>query len=152
MGRESCTDVRGFAVAEGERDSFAGGVTRAGAGVMDRTSVWGRERQVARCVCGRTSALTTRSAALPYYGAMSLFWMRSVLCAALIAAPLAAQSTTVLENPLIRVIDALDVPHRKTALHKHDLNRVMIYITSGDLDVTSEDGKVDHQLRSAKIS
>jgi quercetin dioxygenase-like cupin family protein len=76
---------------------------------------------------------------------MSFLQVRSVLCAALIAAPMAAQSTTVLENPLIRVIDALDVPHRKTALHKHDFNRVMIYITSGDLDVTGEDGRTDHQ-------
>ena len=62
-----------------------------------------------------------------------------------ITVPLAAQSSTVLENPLVRVIDALDVPHRKTALHKHDFNRVMIYITAGDLDVTGEDGHTDHQ-------
>lgn len=56
-----------------------------------------------------------------------------------------AQSTTVLENPSVRILDALDRPHQKTALHKHDFNRVMIYITAGDLDVTSEDGKTDHQ-------
>jgi uncharacterized RmlC-like cupin family protein len=42
-------------------------------------------------------------------------------------------------------LDALDRPHQKTALHKHDFNRVMIYITAGDLDVTGEDGKTEHQ-------
>jgi quercetin dioxygenase-like cupin family protein len=71
--------------------------------------------------------------------------MLRCLLLTLIAAPLAAQSTTVLENPLIRVIDALDIPHRKTAMHKHDFNRVMIYVTAGDLDVTGADGRTDHQ-------
>jgi hypothetical protein len=31
-----------------------------------------------------------------------------------------------------------DVPHKKSGLHKHDLNGVMIYLTAGDLDVTPE--------------
>jgi quercetin dioxygenase-like cupin family protein len=70
--------------------------------------------------------------------------MRLLLCLAL--APLVfGQSTNVLENPTVRVLDALGRPHQKTALHKHDFNRVMIYITAGDLDVTSEDGKTEHQ-------
>ena len=71
---------------------------------------------------------------------LPLRWVVLACCPAVFA-----QSTTVLENPLIKVIDALDVPHRKTALHKHDFNRVMIYITAGDLDVTGEDGRTDHQ-------
>jgi quercetin dioxygenase-like cupin family protein len=70
--------------------------------------------------------------------------MRWVFC--LVFLPmLSCQSTTVHENPTVRVLDALDRPHQKTALHKHDFNRVMIYITAGDLDVTSEDGKTEHQ-------
>jgi hypothetical protein len=76
---------------------------------------------------------------------MSFLPFRWLACLALIAAPLTAQSNTVLENPFIRVIDAVDVPHRKTALHKHDFNRVMIYITPGNLDITGEDGHTDHQ-------
>jgi len=71
--------------------------------------------------------------------------MSLVLRLLALALPLAAQSTTVLDNACVRVIDALDRPHQKTALHKHDFNRVMIYITSGDLDVTTEDGHTDHQ-------
>jgi quercetin dioxygenase-like cupin family protein len=58
---------------------------------------------------------------------------------------LLAQSTAVIENPTVRVLDALDRPRQKTALHKHDYNRVMIYVTAGDLDVTGEDGKTEHQ-------
>src|SRR5215468_10687447 len=63
----------------------------------------------------------------------------------LVAPTVLAQSTTVLENASVRVIHALDRPHQKTALHKHDANRVMIYLTAGDLDVTTEDGHTDHQ-------
>ena len=71
--------------------------------------------------------------------------MRLALAVLGTAFSLAGQSTTVLENPTVRVIDALDRPHQKTALHKHEFNRVMIYLTAGDLDVTSEDGKTEHQ-------
>jgi quercetin dioxygenase-like cupin family protein len=64
---------------------------------------------------------------------------------ALLAAGLYAQTKTVVENATVRVLDAVDRPHQKTALHKHDFNRVMIYLTAGDLDVTTEDGHTDHQ-------
>lgn len=64
---------------------------------------------------------------------------------ALLASGLYAQSSTILENPAVRVISAVDRPHQKSALHKHDANRVMIYLTAGDLDVTTEDGRTDHQ-------
>ncbi|MBS1855517.1 MAG: cupin domain-containing protein [Acidobacteria bacterium] len=70
--------------------------------------------------------------------------MRFLLCLAFLPA-LAAQSTTVLDNPTVRVIDALDQPHRKGALHKHDYPRVMIYLTDGDLDIATQDGHVEHQ-------
>jgi quercetin dioxygenase-like cupin family protein len=68
-----------------------------------------------------------------------------VLTLALWAPGLRAQSSTIIENPTIKVISAVDRPHQKTALHKHDYNRVMIYLTAGDLDVTTEDGHADHQ-------
>jgi quercetin dioxygenase-like cupin family protein len=61
------------------------------------------------------------------------------------AAGLFGQSKTVVDNAAVRVLEAVDRPHQKTALHKHDFNRVMIYITAGDLDVTTEDGKTEHQ-------
>lgn len=49
------------------------------------------------------------------------------------------------DNDAARVLKVTDVPHKKSALHKHELNRVMIYLTPGDLDVTAENGKVEHQ-------
>src|SRR3981189_291260 len=64
---------------------------------------------------------------------------------AVLVSGLYAQSTTTLENATVNVMTAVDHPHQKTALHKHDFNRVMIYLTAGDLDVTTEDGHTDHQ-------
>ncbi len=60
-----------------------------------------------------------------------------------IALPLAAQTATVVDNPTVRILNAVDKPHVPTALHKHDFNRVMIYLDEGDQDITI-DGKVEH--------
>lgn len=49
------------------------------------------------------------------------------------------------DNDAVQVLKVVDVPHKKGTLHRHELNRVMIYLTAGDLDVTAENGKVDHQ-------
>ena len=62
---------------------------------------------------------------------------------ALSALPLAAQTTTVVENATVRILNAVDKPHAPTPLHKHDFNRVMIYLDDGDQDITI-DGKVEH--------
>src|ERR1041385_8364034 len=61
----------------------------------------------------------------------------------LIALPLAAQTATVVDNSTVRILNAVDKPHVPTALHKHDFNRVMIYLDDGDQDITI-DGKVEH--------
>lgn len=61
-----------------------------------------------------------------------------------VAAPLWAQSATIVENPLVRILEARDLPHRKTAMHKHDANRVMIYLSAGDQDITNPDGHTEH--------
>jgi uncharacterized RmlC-like cupin family protein len=66
---------------------------------------------------------------------------RAVLC--VIPAALFAQSTTVVDNPVVRIINAIDRPHQPTPLHKHDYNRVMIYLDGGDQDITTE-GRVEH--------
>jgi len=67
------------------------------------------------------------------------------LILALTAAALYAQSNVLLDNASVRVVNAIDRPHQKGALHKHDRNRVMIYLNAGDLDITTEDGRVEHQ-------
>jgi hypothetical protein len=54
-----------------------------------------------------------------------------------------AQSTTVVDNPTVRIISAIDRPHAPGPLHKHEYNRVMIYLDNGDQDITV-DGKVEH--------
>src|SRR5271163_2073828 len=36
-----------------------------------------------------------------------------------------------IDNDQVRVIKALDQPHKKGALHEHKLNRVMIYLQAG---------------------
>jgi quercetin dioxygenase-like cupin family protein len=61
----------------------------------------------------------------------------------LIAISLAAQSTAVVDNASVRILNALDKPHAPTPLHKHDYDRVMIYLDSGDQDITAE-GRVEH--------
>jgi uncharacterized RmlC-like cupin family protein len=49
------------------------------------------------------------------------------------------------DNDRVRILNAVDRPHNKGALHKHDVNRVMIYLTPGDLDIVYQDGRTDHQ-------
>jgi len=56
--------------------------------------------------------------------------------------PLFAQANKpVLENDQVRVLVVADQPHVKGALHKHDLNRVMIYRTAGKQEITPQNGK-----------
>jgi len=46
-----------------------------------------------------------------------------------------------IDNDQVKVIRALDQPHKKGALHEHKLNRVMIYLQAGRQDITPQDGK-----------
>ena len=67
------------------------------------------------------------------------------LFASMVPALAAADDRVKFDNDAVRVLKITDVPHKKSTLHKHELNRVMIYLTAGDLDVTAENGKVEHQ-------
>lgn len=58
-----------------------------------------------------------------------------------VAACLFAQTPPALENGQVRVVTAHDVPHVKHALHEHKLNRVMVYLTAGEQDIVTQDGK-----------
>ncbi|MDE3164271.1 MAG: hypothetical protein KGN36_00550 [Acidobacteriota bacterium] len=71
--------------------------------------------------------------------------MRFLLTLVVLVPSVAAQSRTILDNPTVRVMDAIDQSRQKGALHKHDHPRVMIYLTGGDLDITTEDGRTEHQ-------
>jgi quercetin dioxygenase-like cupin family protein len=46
-----------------------------------------------------------------------------------------------IENDQVKVIRALEQPHQKTKLHKHDVNRVMIYLQAGTQDFNYQDGE-----------
>jgi quercetin dioxygenase-like cupin family protein len=52
-----------------------------------------------------------------------------------------AQTPPPIENDQVRVLTAHDEPHVKHALHEHKLNRVMIYLTAGEQDIITQDGK-----------
>src|SRR5580692_1457919 len=58
-----------------------------------------------------------------------------------VAACLFAQTPPAIENDQWRVPTALDQPHVKHALHEHKLNRVMVYLTAGEQDIITQDGK-----------
>jgi mannose-6-phosphate isomerase-like protein (cupin superfamily) len=58
---------------------------------------------------------------------------------------LAADDRVKIDNDAVRVLNVIDQPHNPSALHRHELNRVMIYLSDGDLMVRYQDGKVDAQ-------
>ena len=65
--------------------------------------------------------------------------MRSIFLA-LLPLGLTAQSTVAVDNPRVRIVSAIEQPHQATPLHKHDLNRVMIYLDNGDQDISRPAG------------
>ena len=50
------------------------------------------------------------------------------------AATLAAQNSTPIDNDQVKVIVVKQEPHKKTSLHEHKVNRVMIYLNAGKQD------------------
>jgi quercetin dioxygenase-like cupin family protein len=69
--------------------------------------------------------------------------MTQVLFGLLLA--LAADDRVKIDNDAVRVLNVVDQPHTPSALHRHEVNRVMIYLTAGDLTVRYQDGQVDQQ-------
>jgi quercetin dioxygenase-like cupin family protein len=52
-------------------------------------------------------------------------------------------SNVKLDTPQAQVILATEQPHHPSALHEHTMNRVQIYLGSGQMTLTSPTGKVD---------
>src|SRR6185369_3722959 len=69
--------------------------------------------------------------------------MRTLLLA-LLPLGLLAQTATIVDNARVRILSALDKSHQKTALHKHDFNRVMIYLDTADQDISHPDAPTEH--------
>jgi len=62
------------------------------------------------------------------------------------AATLSAQAPPPLfDDDRVRVLKVTVAPGQKSALHKHDVNRVMVYLNEGGQKLTYQDGKVDDQ-------
>jgi hypothetical protein len=54
---------------------------------------------------------------------------------------MAQDSRTVVDNDQVRVLVVNQPPHKKTALHEHKVNRVMIYLEPGSQNLDYQDGK-----------
>jgi quercetin dioxygenase-like cupin family protein len=59
----------------------------------------------------------------------------------LLAAGLLAQTPQAIDNDQVKVVTALDQPHKKGQPHEHQTNRVMIYLNAGRQEITPVGGK-----------
>ncbi|HVP00805.1 MAG TPA: hypothetical protein VMT15_22205 [Bryobacteraceae bacterium] len=66
---------------------------------------------------------------------------------------LALAADVKIDNDAVRVLRAADEPHKPTALHRHDLNRVMIYLTDGDQTIRYQDGHIEtHHWKAGEVA
>lgn len=56
-----------------------------------------------------------------------------------------ADNSADINNEFVHVIHGKDMPHVLSQRHRHDVNRVMIYLDAGDMDIMPESGPVVHQ-------
>jgi hypothetical protein len=61
----------------------------------------------------------------------------------------AADNSPKIDNDQARVLIVSSAPDVKSALHKHDMNRVMIYLDAGKMTLTDPKGQVE-TLKRAK--
>src|SRR5437764_15186935 len=57
----------------------------------------------------------------------------------------AADDRVKVDNHAVRILKVVDTPHNRSAQHRHAVNRVMVYLDSGDIELTYEDGHKDDQ-------
>jgi quercetin dioxygenase-like cupin family protein len=67
--------------------------------------------------------------------------LSSLLALPLLAAGLFAQTPQAIDNDQVKVVTALDQPHKKGQPHEHQTNRVMIYLNAGRQEITPVGGK-----------
>ena len=58
---------------------------------------------------------------------------------------LAADDRVKVDNDVVRILKVADLPHNKSSPHRHELNRVMVYLDAGDITIHYEDGRTDEQ-------
>ncbi|HWG59865.1 MAG TPA: cupin domain-containing protein [Candidatus Acidoferrales bacterium] len=57
----------------------------------------------------------------------------------------AAGQRAEINNAYVHVIHGTDAPHVKSAPHRHEFNRVMIYLDAGEMTITPAQGPVEQQ-------
>src|SRR5258706_3995538 len=57
----------------------------------------------------------------------------------------AADDRVKIDNDVVRILKVVDTPHQKSALHRHEFNRVMVYLDAGDMEIIYEDGHKEKQ-------
>lgn len=68
--------------------------------------------------------------------------MKLLLAALTMLIPMFGQGrSTPIDNEYVKVLKVTQAPHQKTGLHKHDMNRVMIYLDAGKQTIAYEGGK-----------
>src|SRR5260370_38122133 len=65
-----------------------------------------------------------------------------LLCWAFLSA---ADDRVKIDKYVVRILGVVDTPHQKSALHRHEYNRVMVYLDAGDMQIIYEDGHQEKQ-------
>jgi hypothetical protein len=75
----------------------------------------------------------------------------AVLIACLLgdASLLFGETRVVVDNEAVRILSATQAPDEKTPLHRHERNRVVVFLDSGDLRVFNEQGQAKDEHYSA---
>ena len=68
---------------------------------------------------------------------------------AVLAAGFGADSPVKFDTPRVRVLKVANAPGQKSAMHKHDVNRVMICLDDGHMTLTGPGGKVERVRRKS---
>lgn len=68
-----------------------------------------------------------------------------ILCFCLALVLQAADTRTVVDNDAVRILSANQAAHEKTPLHRHEFNRVMVYLDAGEMRITDDKGHVTEQ-------
>src|SRR5258708_13083495 len=66
----------------------------------------------------------------------------ALLCCAFLSA---ANDRIKIDNDVVRILEIVDTPHQRSALHRNEFNRVMIYLDAGEIEIIYEDGHKDRQ-------
>ena len=67
------------------------------------------------------------------------------------AAVLLPAQAVLFDTDLVKVIKVSEKPGPKGNLHKHDVNRVMVYLDAGHMKLNYEDGKVDDRSEERRV-